>query len=739
MKFNKNICIITGFFLFLINSISAQIRFIETEKIRYDEYIGIVPIDDDLDIYLNNPCYFNCGEDIADFSFNWSNSFNTAVNNEILLKRARDKAKRDWFNKQKNLIKENIESKLGNKFANYNEAKDALFLSSESKNIYRNSKPLINKYGSLRGNGYNISRGYLKELKLLQLRKIEIGAGNINNSKYGYLKANGILLKDIKDINTLNQKWNNIVVPLGSNISKSHYNNSIYQKLNYLGIGFNEEIIALKNNYYNSFDEWEQLNLMQFLLNFEEIKKYSQPPYPYNPLLGKFKDIDKATSPVIEDYAIKNRGSSISIFDQKYIDNIIQDIQRNPGRYVDSRDQYAEIEDAYRRWEYEKEEAIYNLVNDVNVDDLILENGQNELDELTKNIPWKASTGTIANSKYTHFHFDASRGYYKLEDGSIVVNSSSEQALTKAGDLRDKYNSFNPNDRYYYIKLAGSNEWAEMLFNPDNLADGLANLFKLGAIDLGKNLGRYVLPIEDIMVLINGKDFDGQDVSRLKAAGFLLLAIVPGSKALKVVGNVSDALFVAVKIGKSTLVVDTVRTGLKVVTDNNIIKFLSKTGNEIARVVNGIMTFKYTGFGGTIITNTNKTTTLIGKWENQLENIWKTGLAKHGKNTGGLNILGEPFGSNVAEIWANNKKWLDRAISRGDNIRVTANPLDINNVFYDLKDIPTSKFSDINTLKNFLMNLNTKEIGQLGYYGREIRHLFLNGYNFNLITKQFIK
>lgn len=375
MKFNKNICIITGVFLFFISSISAQIRFIKPKKINYDEYIGIVPIDDDLDIYLNNPCYFNCGEDIADFSFNWSNSFDTAVNNEILLKRAREKAKRDWFNKQKNLIKENIESKLGNNFNNYNEAKDALFLSSESGNIYRNSKPPINKYGSLRGNGYNISRGYLKELKLLQLRKIEIGAGNINNSKYGYLKANGILLKDIKDINTLNQKWNNIVVPLGSNISKSHYNNSIYQKLNNLGIGFNEEIIALKNNYYNSFDEWEQLNLMQFLLNFEEIKKYSRPPYPYNPLLGKFKDIDKATSPIIEDYAIKNRNKTPSVFDPKYLDYL----------YRKFKSEWGSTEYMYRKvtipriHEKMKRKAIDNLVNDVNTENFILENLFEEL------------------------------------------------------------------------------------------------------------------------------------------------------------------------------------------------------------------------------------------------------------------------------------------------------------------------------------------------------------------------
>lgn len=151
------------------------------------------------------------------------------------------------------------------------------------------------------------------------------------------------------------------------------------------------------------------------------------------------------------------------------------------------------------------------------------------------------------------------------------------------------------------------------------------------------------------------------------------------------------------------------------------------------------MTFKYSGFSGNIITNPNKTTTVIGKWADQIENIWKTGLAKHGENTGGLNILGAPFGNSVAEIWANNKKWLDRAISRGDIIRVTADPLDINNVFHVLNDIDPSKFSDISTLKTYLLNLSPDLVEQLGYYGREIRHLFQNGYNFNNTTKQFIK
>ena len=299
--------------------------------------------------------------EFEDFSFNWGNGFNTALNNQILLRLARKKAKRVWFKRQKKRVRENIEKKLGRNFDNYDQAKEALFLFSEKENIYRNSKPPINKYQSLRSDGYAISKGYLKELKLLQLRKIEISAGNIHNPKYGYLKANGMLLKDIKDLNTLNQKWDNIVIPLGSNINNTHYNTSIYQKLNNLGADFNKQIIALKNNYYNRFNQWEQLNLMQLLLNFEEYKRLSSCGVCLLPSsFYKFKELDKATSRVIETYAMNNRDKRTSIFDTTI------DYYGGYGRYM--------------QWiRSKRQEAINNLVNEVHTARFAAENLNNLL------------------------------------------------------------------------------------------------------------------------------------------------------------------------------------------------------------------------------------------------------------------------------------------------------------------------------------------------------------------------
>lgn len=368
--------------------------------------------------------------------------------------------------------------------------------------------------------------------------------------------------------------------------------------------------------------------------------------------------------------------------------------------------------------------------------------GQIQLEALTRNIPWKVSAGKYAGLEYTHSHFDGSRVFLKLKDGSIVVNSSSEQTLTKSGDLRDKYNEFNPNDRYSYIKTPGG-EWAEMLFNPDNLGDGLKNLFAMAGKDLGKNFGRYVLPIEDIKILIDGKDFDGQDVSRWKAAGFLFLAIVPGGKVLKVATKVTDATVIALKLGGGTFVVDTIKHGLKVVTNNNVVKFINKAGEEIASVVDGVMTFNFDGFGGKVITQPNKTTTIIGKWKNGTDKFIDSGLSKSGKNTGGLNVLSEVPDPNwdAQQIWDNlNEPWLRDAAKRSDVIRTVSDPLNMANVFKDVSNIPSSIFNNPTSLANYMKNLSDpKLLEKLSFYGREIKWLSENGFIFNTQNFKFIR
>ena len=254
----------------------------------------------------------------------------------------------------------------------------------------------------------------------------------------------------------------------------------------------------------------------------------------------------------------------------------------------------------------------------------------------------------------------------------------------------------------------------------------------------------------------------------------LALGFVPGSSIVDVVKGAQEGSVVAVSLGIAGVIVDafgasvfkglskvikisekvfkifrltyqvssTVGRGLKAglkASLSGTTLILKKNGIEVARIAQNIITFKYSGFGGNIVSTANKTTTVIGKWTNQLENIWKTGLAKQGPNKRGLNIFGNPPTGTPEEVWAANKQWLNNAIARGDVIRVTADPLDINNVFYDISDINPTVFSNIDVLRNYLLSLNNQQISQLGYYGREIRHLFQKEYLFDSTTKQFIK
>jgi len=366
------------FFVFTQILIYAQKNQIVSDEFMYVDY--------DYMLYSKSTTTTSncdCTSGVENFRFNWGTSFNTAFINLANLTLAQNlavqSARNEWFNKQKNLIKEHINAKLGENFTNFNEAKDGLFLNSELKNVQIHSVPLLNKYNGLRSNQYAVSKPYLKELKLLELRKIEITSGNINNSSFKFLKVGEIILGDIKDMNALNIQWNKILNPLGVSIAKTYEFKNIAEKLNFLGKDFETELIRLKNNYYNTFNEWDQLNFMQVLLNYEEFKRLTSCGpclFPTNLRdLYKFQSLDRTTLTFIEDYAIKNRIGGYSIFDQKYIDEIIESIKNdNTNRYVDSRDRYAEIESAIAQWEYEKEQAINNLLNSVDVSNFAVEN-----------------------------------------------------------------------------------------------------------------------------------------------------------------------------------------------------------------------------------------------------------------------------------------------------------------------------------------------------------------------------
>ncbi|KAF9657626.1 MULTISPECIES: hypothetical protein [Tenacibaculum] len=300
----------------------------------------------------------NCGCEVADLSFNWSGSFNNAIANENLIRLARKRALKKWYSNQINkVVKPAIDRKFGRTFSNFEEAKNELLIDSERKNIATLSRPLRDKYSRLRSRGFKAKEKHLKELKLLKLREAEIKSGNINNPSLGYIKVQGVYLKDIRSLNSLKSKWTPLFDDFSKNIAETHINNHMYKSI---GRGVEPEVIKLKNRHYNSLNTWDRLSLLQFLVHYEEYKKLSSPPYlvpeHINNMFKKFNNIDKATPELIKKLSIKNRTGGFSVFDGRTYYKLLSAYTSPPalpgGEYM-----------AKMEWERLKNQALDKLLN----------------------------------------------------------------------------------------------------------------------------------------------------------------------------------------------------------------------------------------------------------------------------------------------------------------------------------------------------------------------------------------
>jgi hypothetical protein len=190
-----------------------------------------------------------------------------------------------------------------------------------------------------------------------------------------------------------------------------------------------------------------------------------------------------------------------------------------------------------------------------------------------------------------------------------------------------------------------------------------------------------------------------------------------------------------------------INDGLELTSSTTKVTIINK-GLEVGEISGDLLKVKYNGLGGNVITHPTKTTSVIGKYEPigggpGTKNIIESGLTKSAENAGGVNALNDPTniqGWTPQKVWDDiNKPWIEAAVSRGDVLRAVSDPLNINNVFNNTANIPSSAFSSPQSLSDFLKNLPPTQIDQLSYYGREIRHLSQNNYLFELSSNLFLK
>ncbi|WP_298894086.1 hypothetical protein [uncultured Psychroserpens sp.] len=254
-------------------------------------------------------------------------------------------------------------------------------------------------------------------------------------------------------------------------------------------------------------------------------------------------------------------------------------------------------------------------------------------------------------------------------------------------------------------------------------------------------IGLALIPGSSIVDVVGGLDEGDYWLVTAGIAGLVIDAF--GGVILKTIAKAGKAIYKSFKIFKLAYkylaeIRRGLTAGLKTVLEGDTVKILDDADNLIARIYNNILTFKYTGFGGDIVTKPNKTTTVIGKWVDNVDGggtskVINSGLSKSGENVGGINALSfDGSGMTEAQQWLVNQQWLDDAIVRGDDIRVISNPLENINKF---KVNTNGQF--VNSIGDVIPESELTSQGVLSFFGKEIEHLENAGYVYDVITKQW--
>ena len=143
------------------------------------------------------------------------------------------------------------------------------------------------------------------------------------------------------------------------------------------------------------------------------------------------------------------------------------------------------------------------------------------------------------------------------------------------------------------------------------------------------------------------------------------------------------------------------------------------------------------GYGGDIVCDPSKTTTVIGKFNDKADGggtseIINSGVYKVGENQGGINVLNledlgfDPSVMSPVEKWSENASWLDDAIARGDIIRSISNPFDNRNLYRR-----NNQGLFLNSSGEIISELDLLTEGVETYYKQERDYLQSAGYIYN--------
>ena len=143
---------------------------------------------------------------------------------------------------------------------------------------------------------------------------------------------------------------------------------------------------------------------------------------------------------------------------------------------------------------------------------------------------------------------------YLLENDLVLYVADGKKKINK--DSISLPPSEPSDDGYHYIYSFDTKQYYEYRIPPTSFVDADID-FLLDAFWTGtKIVARYATPLEDAIILIDGKDFDDVEQNQAIAGGMILVSIVPGGKILKPIAKVAKgttAWKIASKVGSKTV------------------------------------------------------------------------------------------------------------------------------------------------------------------------------------------
>ena len=286
---------------------------------------------------------------------------------------------------------------------------------------------------------------------------------------------------------------------------------------------------------------------------------------------------------------------------------------------------------------------------------------------LSSKVPWTGKRGSYkgrASLKYKSIRTIKVNGQnlsqYLLLNND-VLSEGDYRLCTGCSESRTKtyYFKRDLNLWYEYRVPASSNTAGDL----DHLIGG----FWTGA----KFVGRYVLPVEDVIILIDGKDWDGVEQSRVQTAGFMLVGLIPGGKFAKPVTNIGKNIpkwFKVVREGSITVV-----KVVNAIPESTLLRFEKYCTTGIRTQIDDLL--RSGAYSNNLIIEGSEVIADISK-KLRRKLTWSEvkALFKRGSN---FNIKGRfKYGNNMSEIVLTDGKRLDTYVHKQKIISRKATDID---------------------------------------------------------------